>query len=586
MKRRPVLSAAIISALGLAGVGLAAPPAQAAMTASNITAPANGTHYFVSDANPPTNVPVTGTSNGTTGDLVDVRCYTRADRWSTVDQNVAVQANGTFSTTMSTADPYGTCILRAVPAGLAAGSSVSAYAGPRLTGEENTSNKITSGPNTGKITDYYVRFQSTRAMNDYVSATGGGLWDSRLQYSDGTSSNYLWYSNASLVGNEDSVRSFLRVDGHNAYGPDSARNAFPGSADLSGLPALTYSASRNATTGVTTIREVNPIVVCPADTFPPTGVSCPQFNSAGVRLERTIVANDAGLQVHITDTWRSTDGQAHTISPHYTNWIDGSDPSTGSQTQVGLRLPWIDGFQTFSGVVDFPGPGVAPGNVFVRDSNTAPDGSTAFPVGGISFSEAPQQVHRVSNYQFTLRDESVVVPAGGVRLIRQDYVIGRTQAEVTAKAAANASRINPYRPDELIRKHGTSTYVGSNIYNTTGSGQTVTVRAKRTGKATFDLAIQNDGTLANTFKVRGTGNKPGFVVRYFAGTTDITAAVKNGVYRVRNLAPGQTKTLRIVVKVKAGTPIGTVRSWLVTATSTRSSTIKDAVLAKVRVRQG
>jgi hypothetical protein len=588
MKRRTVLSGGVITALGLAAVGLAAPPAQAAVTSSNVTSPSNGTHYMITDANPAQgNVVVTGTSNGTTGDLVDLRCYTRVDRWNSVHSNVAVQANGTFSTTMSTGSVYGTCILRAVPAGHPAGASISAYTGPRLTAEEITSQKVPSGPNAGKTYDYYVLFQGSHAMNDYVSATGGGLWDSRLSYSDGTSSNYLWYSNAALTGNEGgATRSFLRVDGHDAYGPDSAHSLF---ADNPGLPSLTYTASRNATTGVTTIRESNPIVRCPSDTFPPDSGSCAQFVSTGVRLERTIVTNDGGRQVHITDVWRSTDGHSHTVSPHYDNWTDAYNPTTDSATEMGLRLPWLGGYQTFTGDAVLAGPGAAPRSIFVRDSNTAPDGDTSYPLGAISFDHAPSQIRRVNNYEFVLRDESVAVPAGGVRLVRQDFVLGLTQAEVTAKAAANAIRINPYRPDALLRKHGATAYVGSNIYNTTASGQTTLRKARRGAKATFDIAVQNDGSLPNTFRVRGQGNKRGFTVKYFAGlsgTTDITTAVTAGTYTLTNLPVGATRYLRIVVKVKAGTPIGRVRDWLATVTSAKDGTMKDAVRAKVKVRAG
>jgi hypothetical protein len=502
---------------------------------------------------------------------------------------VPVQADGTFSTTMSSSVPYGTCILRAVPSGLPAGSNLRSYTGPRVTTEYKQTDKISGGPNNGKAYDYYVLYQGAHAMNDYVSTTHGGLWDSRLEYSDGTSSNYLWYENAALTRSEDSTRSYLKVDGKNAYGPYAARYLFSGSADNAGFPVLAFSATRNATTGNTTIRETDPIVVCPGTAFPPTAVSCPHFNSAGVRLERTIVTNDGGRQVHITDVWRSTNGKAHTISAHYAQFLQARDSAPpGSDTQVGLKMPWLGGYKTFTSDKLFAGPSRVPNTVFVRDDNTAPDGNQDFPRGAISFDVVPQKVHWAANDEFRLNDEGIKVPAGGKRIVRQDFVMGATESEVATKAAANARRINPYRPDALVKKPG-GRYVGNNIYNATGYRQAMTVRTARTARAQFVVTVQNDGTATDGFKIKGPGAGLGFRVTYFAGatgTTNITSAVQNGTYRLTNLAPGTARVLRLVVKVRAGTDIGTVRAWLLTATSLHDGTRKDAVKAVVKVVSG
>jgi len=562
-------------------------PAQAAVTTSTITAPFDGTHYMITDASPPSTVTVTGTTNGTTGDLVDIRCYEVGSiTWQLAAFNVAVQADGSFSASMSTGDPYGSCRLRAVPHNLPAGSSIAAYAGPVVTTEYIKSYQVSSGPNAGKTYDYYVAYQSSNALNDYESATSNGLWDSRLTYPDGGSSHYLWYANAILDGSGDG-RSRLQVDGRNAYGPPSARARFQ---DNPGLPQLTFSVSRNGTTGVTTIRETSPIVVCPAGApFPPTGPTCPQFNSAGVRLERTIVTNDGGRQVHITDVWRSTDGKPHTISAHYYQEVQASEGPAGSQvdTLVGLKLPWLGGFQTFTGDATYPGPAKLANTILVRDSNTAPDGDTALPRGAITFDFPLGQIHRTFNDTFTMNGASFTVAAGGVRVVRQSFVMGTTDAEVAAKAAANAVRLNPYRTDALIKKLGASTYVGNGIYNTTGAGQAVTARTKRTRTATFLITVQNDGTQPTSFRIKGAGGKTGFGVQYFkgaAGTQPITFAVTRGTYLLSNVAPGQSRVFRLAVTVKPGATIGALRSWLVLATSTNDATRKDAVKANVRVR--
>jgi hypothetical protein len=579
--RRAVGLTALLAGVGATTLGVSA-PANASVTVSNIDTPADGTSYLVTDDSPGTIVTVAGTSNGSTGDLLDVRCYIRADTWTIVATNVPVQANGTFSTTMGTSDPWGTCVLRAVPAGWPSGHSTTSFTGPRVTSEWLASYKINTGPNAGTTIDYYAAFQSPRAFNDYGSVTAGGLYNSRLTYATGYSSNRLWNQNAALTRNEDGVRSFLKVDGRNAFGPYSAAALYAEAVDASGLPGLSYSAGKDATTGVTTIHETNPIVVCPSETFPPTSASCPQFRTAGVRLERTIVTDDGGRQVHFTDVWRSTDGRAHTVSAHYDQSVQGADPTVGTLS-VGLKLPWLStAYQTFAGDVAHPGTTKVPGTIFVRSDNTAPDGSTAHPRGAITFDTAPGQVRRKFNSNFTLRDEGIAVPAGGTRTVRHDYVIGTSESEIAAKAAASRVRLNPYRPDGLIRK-GTASYVGNNVYNTTGTGQAVTARKKRGKKATFYVRVQNDGTVTDSFRVKGAGAKKGFAVSYLSGTRDVTSAVTHGTFTVKGLAPGQARVIRLVVKVKAGARLGVLRSWPVTATSTHATTRTDLVRAGVKV---
>jgi len=98
--------------------------------------------------------------------------------------------------------------------------------------------------------------------------------------------------------------------------------------------------------------------------------------------------------------------------------------------------------------------------------------------------------------------------------------------------------------------------------------------------------VQNDGTRTQTFKIKGNGAPSGFAVKYLAGatgSTSITSAVVGGTHRLRNIAPGAKKYLRLVVTVKAGTSIGALRSWLVTATPVSDATRKDVVKAIVKV---
>jgi hypothetical protein len=553
MARRSVAVLAV-----LIGIGVGT-PANAAVTSSNITAPADGSHYLVTDASPPAGVSVTGTSNGTTGDFVDVRCYERTDHWDFVQDNVAVAAGGSFSATMSSDDPYGTCILRAVPHGLAPTGDASPFTGPTVTGEQNLSYKISTGPNAGKVYDLYLLFQGVNAMNDYVSATDGGLWDSRLQYPNGYSSTYLWYENAALTGSEDGppARSFLQVDGRNAYGPRAARDLFPSNP---GFPELTFDASRDPGTGNTTIHETDPIVVCPNETpFPPDAGACPQFNSAGVRLERTLFTDDGGLQVHITDTWRSTDGAVHNISPHYDQWVFGRDPQN-VDVPVGLKLPWIGDFQTFSTNTVFPGPSPGAGSIFVRGKNDAPDGDATYPRGAVSFDLAPAEVRRVSNQEFTLHNENVSVPAGGTAVTREDFVMSQAQATVDAKAAADVDRFVSPTVSISAPANG-STITGAaatkQITVTGSASDNQGVAALTVNGAAVPLAA--DGTFSVPATVKLGQNTLTAVATDHAGNTTTATATAAYVDKVAPAVTGFTVSPR-TFRVGAGPTAVTARA--------------------------
>jgi len=593
MLRRLSIFAVLLTAAGTTAVVLSPPASAAGIASSNITSPTTGAHYLITDLSPATFVTVAGTtSGGSPGDLVDIRCYTARGQWepSAATTGVPIDGAGHFSVSMPTDQPYGNCILRAVPHDYPGNGSLTPFTGPKVTTEYNISTKIQSGPNAGMVINYEVDFASKYALNGIHSATSTGFAAARLEYADGTSSGYLWNGAAALGNNLNGSRALLRVDGINAYGPYTAARLFPNAQDTPGVPALTYNVARNATTGLITIHETSPIVVCPAGApYPPTAADCPQYKSAGVRLERTVVVDDGGLQVHISDVWRSTDGKPHVLSPHYVEGVTGNDSATGTDapTSVGLKLPWLSSaYQAFSGATVHSGPSKVPATLFVRDEMAAPDGDPNHPRGALTFDVSPSSIDRKTYGRFDFWTDGLNVPAGGTRLVRRAYVMGTSQSVVNAKAAANAKRINPYRPDGSIKIAGASTYLGNNVYSTIGTHQTTTATRRRGGKVTVVIRVQNDGTSTDSFRLKGPGGSSAFGVHYYAGLTgsqDITAAVTAGTYRLSNLAPGATRVIRLVVTVRSSATIGSLRSWLVTATSAHDSTRKDAVKAGLRV---
>ena len=142
------------------------------------------------------------------------------------------------------------------------------------------------------------------------------------------------------------------------------------------------------------------------------------------------------------------------------------------------------------------------------------------------------------------------------------------------------------QPDNLIKNSSESTYLGDNVYNIDGAGQTKSQNAKAGRSATFNVLIQNDGSATDSFTVQGAGNSTGFTVKYYAGlsgSTDITTAITAGTYTTSNLAPGANQIIRAVVTVARGIASGTVKDCLVTSRSVGDNLKRDAVKARVTV---
>jgi hypothetical protein len=164
-------------------------------------------------------------------------------------------------------------------------------------------------------------------------------------------------------------------------------------------------------------------------------------------------------------------------------------------------------------------------------------------------------------------------------LVRATSVHDNTNAD----AVKSAVKVVKYRPDAMIKLASATSFVGDNIFNLTGTNQTVTINKKRGTSQSFSYRVQNDGTVADTFRLVGPGNKTGFTVHYFAGTTNITSNVVAGTFVTGSLAPGAAVTFRIVVTVASTATIGSTPSWLVKATSTHQTTKADAAKAQVHV---
>jgi hypothetical protein len=150
------------------------------------------------------------------------------------------------------------------------------------------------------------------------------------------------------------------------------------------------------------------------------------------------------------------------------------------------------------------------------------------------------------------------------------------------------------QPDGLISKRRKeNSFIGNNIYNTTGAGQELAVKAGRGRKKVFFVRVQNDGNSADTFRVEGTGDVPqGISVRYFLGAipreaVDITSAVQGGAYSTATMEAsaftGDATLIRVEVTVDKQAASGSYPT-LITLRSASAPAKADAVKATVIVR--
>jgi len=438
---RLAAAASLASALVVGGL-VVTPAAQAAITSSRITTPANPS-FFIADEDAGTQTfSISGTTRGgnPASDEVDVKCY-----WDgsvvTVAKNVPLKPNGSFSVAKANLnEPLDlTCRLRAVPAGTAP-SNLTPFSGPVIGVGERDSDKVAVGPNVGKVTGYQVDAQQQTAAFDYVSLGNCGLSDGYLYDSTLTQTTTTFYCNAGLLL-QDSLstptRSGIQIDGANAYDPFSADLINPNAADL---PALTNRYTVDRKTGNVVIHETEPLVKCADATYPPNEVSCATFVSAGVTDKRTITQDHDGHVSWITDSFASTDHEAHSLDLLWDNsqhfWGDSGDSS-----RLEYEFPGQSSFSTHpvEGTVTLPS---SAGTILIRMRGAA-DGDMGTGRGAIVYDRpaAEAKFTLVQSFvsEFTLGQTATVL-AGGSTQFRFAYVQDYRAARVASLARSARMR--------------------------------------------------------------------------------------------------------------------------------------------------
>lgn len=450
-------------------VGMLAPAgASAEVTSSNVTSPADQTYLIdddtlVSDGS----FTVSGTSDGTTGDTVDI-VLEHGEGWTTLEDDVPVAADGSFSAEVDheqVDDDYG--VLRAFD-----GSSPELshrFSGPRIFVSEFSVSTVFDGPNAGGVYDYTFDAHGLRGYHEITPATDSGVADTDIYSASFDSDSGPWDEAGGMDSvDEDGsgIRSSIQVDGRNAYSAEDVAGFYSDgdggatdSDELAGFPALDIDVSADSANGTLTVVERGALVRCPTDSESPDAMTCPALEQTGVELVRTwTIANGHVATVH--DEFRSTDGASHAVSAHEA--VDYDESETGWAFGDGTFDRYEDGY-SISGAA-LPG---APFVMTVRETDDEPSYSPEGPAGGIVFHQVPSALVWTDEERMQGNYDQVAVPANGSASIRHTFTQGWTQD--IAVGAANAFADALAAPVVAITAPANGAKVTSEVVAVTGT---------------------------------------------------------------------------------------------------------------------
>ncbi|MEP7379337.1 MAG: hypothetical protein ABI725_07220 [Chloroflexota bacterium] len=133
------------------------------------------------------------------------------------------------------------------------------------------------------------------------------------------------------------------------------------------------------------------------------------------------------------------------------------------------------------------------------------------------------------------------------------------------------------QPDGRINKFG-GAYLGNNIYNTDGTHQSKSGTARVGYIVEFHLSLQNDGDEVDKYQLSiDAGSTAMYRIKFYRGSSDITAQVLAGTYQTPAIGPGSKLIITVDVIVKKGATVGSSVRRLVTITSVNDNAQVDAL---------
>ncbi|MHB0998264.1 MAG: DUF7948 domain-containing protein [Armatimonadota bacterium] len=159
---------------------------------------------------------------------------------------------------------------------------------------------------------------------------------------------------------------------------------------------------------------------------------------------------------------------------------------------------------------------------------------------------------------------------------------GDTSKKDLCKAVTTA--VSTCKTDILMKAGAETAYSFNNIYSTDGSNQTKTLNASTNQKVNYGFRVQNDGNIADSFKITGLGGGDGWTVKYCDLTTnaDVTAQVTGSGWTSGSLAPGTTNGVYVFVTPDSTVPAGSEKILVITAVSQSDALTKDVCKAVTR----
>jgi hypothetical protein len=447
-------SAAVAASVTVLGLAFGAASAAATVNTSQIEKPADHTLFVQNlDTHPNQTFKVSGTSDGVLGDAVDINCYQGGASVKSYQGpsgvGVPVASDGSFSVSVPRSTFAGdSCELLAVPHGTTP-SLPAGYAGPRVGFSYFQTNRVSSGSNSGDAYDYTFQEATTKstALLDSIDDCGPGVNPVNgapemkagppLIYCGG--SFYNSPHDFFATNNLDLNRAEIRVDGDNAYGSNSANNLDNG---ISGFPTLTAQLdSFDPSTGNAKTTESERLVKCtPNDAWNPSPSDCTAYAATGVRINRVTTFTKNGRVQTVSDTYKSTDGKAHSLNLLYEDDLDNAS--------AGWELPGQSSFHHHN-TGGKSASSSAPGTVYVIEM-IGKKPSLANPVGALTFGSRYRSVrfdntlwstYVTGGEQSALFAYTRKVPAGGSVTITWSYATGTSLAEVHRYASAARKKL-------------------------------------------------------------------------------------------------------------------------------------------------
>jgi len=183
-----------------------------------------------------------------------------------------------------------------------------------------------------------------------------------------------------------------------------------------------------------------------------------------------------------------------------------------------------------------------------------------------------EQVSRAAALQATPNGRFLQVEA---RLERSSAGASPILCDLTVTPAPVARQ-----PDMLVRNQKDNKFIGGDVYNLDGTGQTKSQTAPKGAAAVYPLKLQNDGNVTDSFVVSGSAGDARWTVCYHdapTGGTDITSAVTGSGWAMAALRPGDAVELRVEVTPMPAAAVGASKAVLVTASSVGEPAKRDAV---------